>query len=270
MWAKNNSVENFVFIGSPILGMEWNKEGEMVVCATDKGLLLVTKDKKVKVLSTGTLGRPFKVVNNVDVASNGRIYFSDATDKFPLKKYYLEGLEMGLHGRLLVYDPKLEMTDIVIDSLAFANGVALSKEEDFVLVSDTYRTRVVRYWLKGPKMGTADIFLDNLPGYPDNINANGDGTFWIALAGRRSESFDFFQGLPLVKNALAKLPKWSWFGFVEKGGWVLKINGKGKIIESLEDSKGKVFRFTTSAREREGKVYFSSFLGDYIGVYEFP
>lgn len=53
--------------------------------------------------------------------------------------------------------------------------------EDFVLVNETYRYRIVRYWLKGPKAGTHEVFIDNLPGFPDNISSNRKGTFWLAL-----------------------------------------------------------------------------------------
>jgi sugar lactone lactonase YvrE len=36
-------------------------------------------------------------------------------------------------------------------------------------------------WLKGEKAGEAEIFVDNLPGNPDNIRLGSDGHFWIAL-----------------------------------------------------------------------------------------
>lgn len=39
-----------------------------------------------------------------------------------------------------------------------------------------------RYWLKGPKQGTSDIFIDNLPGPPDGISIAEDGqTYWVTI-----------------------------------------------------------------------------------------
>lgn len=35
----------------------------------------------------------------------------------------------------------------------YANGVALAKDESFVAVVETNRFRVLRYWLKGPRVG---------------------------------------------------------------------------------------------------------------------
>jgi hypothetical protein len=39
----------------------------------------------------------------------------------------------------------------------------------------------VRHWLNGINKGKTDIFIENLPGGPDNINLAPDGSFWIAL-----------------------------------------------------------------------------------------
>ena len=40
--------------------------------------------------------------------------------------------------------------------------------------------RIQKYWLKGPKAGTSEIIMDNLPGFPDNISSNGKGIYWVA------------------------------------------------------------------------------------------
>jgi len=39
----------------------------------------------------------------------------------------------------------------------------------------------VRHWLKGEKKGKTDIFVENLPGAPDNVNLAPDGSFWVGL-----------------------------------------------------------------------------------------
>lgn len=35
--------------------------------------------------------------------------------------------------------------------------------------------------MTGPQAGTSDIFIDNFPGMPDNINRDGNGLFWVTL-----------------------------------------------------------------------------------------
>lgn len=43
------------------------------------------------------------------------------------------------------------------------------------------RFRCLKYWLKGEFEGKTEVFIDNLPGGPDNINLLEDGSYWIAL-----------------------------------------------------------------------------------------
>ena len=74
-------------------------------------------------------------------------------------------LEKSTAGSDLVRnDPATGKTETLLKDLYFANGVTLSANEDFVLVNETYRYRITRYWLSGEKAGTHDVFIDNLPG----------------------------------------------------------------------------------------------------------
>lgn len=69
----------------------------------------------------------------------------------------------------------------MIRNLAFANGVLLSDDESFVLAAETVKNRIMKYNLKGPKAGQHEIFIDGLPGIPDNIHSDGHGGFLLSL-----------------------------------------------------------------------------------------
>jgi hypothetical protein len=66
-----------------------------------------------------------------------------------------------------------------------------------------------RYWLKGPNKGKADVFLDNLPGIPDNIRLTKDGVFEVSLAMPRTKSepmlSDKLSHYPLFRRFLTRL-----------------------------------------------------------------
>lgn len=47
-------------------------------------------------------------------------------------------------GRLVKYDPKTKKNTVLLNGLHFANGVQLSKNEDFVLVADMMQSRIMR------------------------------------------------------------------------------------------------------------------------------
>ena len=67
-----------------------------------------------------------------------------------------------------------------MEELSFANGIALSKKEDFLLVNEGGAARIWRYWLKGEKRGQKEIFV-HTPGSPDNIRQSEDGKFLVGI-----------------------------------------------------------------------------------------
>ena len=72
-------------------------------------------------------------------ASDGSVYFSDASTKFENEKWVLELLEAKPYGRLLKYDPITRKTTVLLDGLWFANGVALSPREDYIVICETWK-----------------------------------------------------------------------------------------------------------------------------------
>ena len=87
----------------------------------------------------------------------------------------LDLLEGRPYGRFIVYDPSTNEAEVLLKDLYFPNGVALSSSEEFVLINETWRYRILRYWLKGQHAGQKEVFIDNLPGFPDGVSSNDKG-----------------------------------------------------------------------------------------------
>ncbi|PKH00165.1 SMP-30/gluconolactonase/LRE family protein [Paraglaciecola sp. MB-3u-78] len=251
------------------LGMQFDKNENLIVCDADKGLLSINPQGKITVLATSANNLPFKLTDALDISSDGIIYFTDASFKYGQSEYLYDLLESKAHGRLLSYNPDNGQIKVLLSDLYFANGVALSQQEDFLLVNETYRYRIVRYWLQGPKAGTQDIFIDNLPGFPDNISSNGKGTFWLALFTVRNDVLDTLHAFPFLKAQMSKLPKALW-PKPEPYGLVLALNEQGQITQSLHDPSGEHLKEITSAREYGGYLYLGSLHNDRIGKYKLP
>jgi sugar lactone lactonase YvrE len=156
-----------------------------------------------------------------------------------------------------------------MDGLYFANGVALSSDESFVLVSETYRYRIQRYWLRGPRAGRSDIFIDNLPGFPDGVSSNRQGTFWVAMATPRKSLVDAMHPYPFLKNALAKLPRSLWPKPV-RYGLVLGLGEDGQVAFSLHDPGGERVHMVTSVEQRGDHLYLGSLTNDRIARVPVP
>lgn len=80
-----------------------------------------------------------RFADDVIEASDGSLYFSVASTKFDLHSWYLDVLEAKPHGQLLKYDPSSSETSILLEDLAFANGVALSRDQDYLVVCETWK-----------------------------------------------------------------------------------------------------------------------------------
>lgn len=264
---KDDSVETFAETGGRPLGMDFDASGNLIVADAYKGLLSVDKAGKIKVLSTEADGVPFAFTDDLDIASDGTIYFSDASSRFQQPDYLLDLLEARPHGRLLAYDPASGQTRVLLKDLYFANGVALSAAEDFVLVNETYRYRITRYWLKGEKAGQHDVFIDNLPGLPDNLQGDRKGTFWVALPSPRKADADFLHRHPWLKAQIAKLPRALWPKPIAYG-LVIAVNEQGQIVRSLHDTSGTHLRMITSVKPVGDYLYFGSLDNDRIGRLE--
>ncbi|MGB4075034.1 SMP-30/gluconolactonase/LRE family protein [Pseudomonas sp.] len=260
----DGSVETFADTQGRPLGMDFDAGGNLIVADAYKGLLSVNAQGQIKVLTSEAEGVPFKFTDDLDIARDGTIYFSDASARFEQPDYLLDLLEARPHGRLLSYNPSSGETKVLLKDLYFANGVALSAAEDFVLVNETYRYRITRYWLSGDKAGTHDIFIDNLPGLPDNLQGDRNGTFWVALPTPRNTDADFLHRQPWLKAQMAKLPRALWPKAVAYG-FAIAVNEQGEITQSLHDTSGTHLRMITSAKPVGDYLYLGSLDNDRIG-----
>jgi sugar lactone lactonase YvrE len=262
--ARGGPPELFAETKGRPLGLEFDGAGGLVVADANQGLLLAGRDGAVSVLSREAGGRPFGCVNDLDIASDGTIYFTDATDRFPLSVYRQDIVEHRPNGRLLAYDPAARAARVVFDGLHFANGVALGPDESFVVVAETGKYRLWRVWLKGPRRGEREVFVANLPGFPDNVTFNGRDTFWVALVSPRNKLLDTLLPRPFLRKVIARLPS-----FMQPApsryGFVLGLDAEGHVTHNLQDPSGSHFALVSSAVEHGGALYLGSLGEDAVG-----
>jgi sugar lactone lactonase YvrE len=239
------------------LGLVFDGNGNLIVADAIKGLLSIARDGAVSVLTTEADGLRFTCTNDLDIARDGTIYFTDASSKFPLTNFTADILEHQGNGRLLAYDPKTKTTRTLLKYLCFANGVAVSPDQTFLLVVETGSYRVHRYWLSGPKQGQSEIFIDNLPGFPDGISSNGKDKFWLALVTPRDKTLDKLLPHPILRKVIYRLPK-----FVQPApkrySFVLGLDMSGKIVENLQNPTADCYAQIANVVEHNGALYFGS------------
>ena len=244
------------------LGIKFDKDENLVVCDSYKGLLSIDPAGNIKVLATTAEGVPFKFTNALDISEDGTIYFTDASSKYGQNEYLYDLLESRPHGRFMAYNPATGKTEVILKDLYFANGVALSRQEDFVLINETSRYRILRYWLKGPKAGTHDIFIDNLPGFPDNISPGLQGRFWVGLAAPRVDILDRLSDKPLLRKVVQRLPSFVRPDAVPSSH-VIAITADGQVLMNLQDPDAR-FPTLTGVAETKEALYLTTLFGDQL------
>ena len=240
--------------GGRPLGIELSGDGTLIVCDADKGLLRVRPTGEVTTLVDSFDGQRFVFTNNAAIASDGTIYFTVTSTRYTIHVYIDDLLEHSGTGRLFALRPDGTI-DLLMDGLQFSNGVALDSNEASVFVVETGSYRILRYWLAGDQAGKTDVFVDNLPGFPDNASF-GDGILWIGAPSPRQSLVDMMMPRPWLRKVTNRLPD-STKPKAIRHGTVLGFDESGVVRHNLQDSTGSV-AITTGARWHEGRLYIGS------------
>ncbi len=263
-----SAVETFVQTGGRPLGMKFDRSGRLLVADAFRGLLAVSSDRVLTVLADSVNGRRMLFPNDLDIAQDGSVWFSDTSQRFDQSHWILEFWEGRPTGRVLRYEPRTGRADVKLDGLGFANGVALGPDDAFVLVSETTAARVTRLWTKGPRAGQRETFAV-LPGYPDNLTYNGRGIFWVALATPRIPALERLAGWPQVRRALYHIPAAIRDPKPGRVAWVIGLDTEGRVVRDWQDPAER-FGSLASVVESAGRLYLGSIQTNAIGSLEVP
>ncbi|KAJ4961951.1 hypothetical protein NE237_021861 [Protea cynaroides] len=228
------------------MGLQFNNATcDLYISDAYFGLVVVGSNGGVaKLLANSAEGVPFRFTNSVEVDKHtGTVYFTDSSTRYQRRQYIQCMLSGDSTGRLMKYDPKSKKVTVLLRGLTFANGVALSKDKSFLLVAETTTKLILKYWLKGSKAQTSEVFK-RLPSYPDNIRRNAKGEFWVAMVSGQTN-----QTTP--------------------GVVAYRLNKKGRILETLyDDGKGNLDQ-NSEVHEYDEKLWISSVSLAYVSAYNY-
>ena len=254
--------------GGRPLGLRADGAGGVWIADSMRGLLHLRGTGQMTVVATDIAGSPLKFVDDLDIDSRGGIWFSDASQRFDYTEVALDFFEGSRTGRLLRYDPGTDSIEVMMEGLFFANGVTLGPNEDYVLVNETGMGRVHRLWISGDKAGQRDIFVDELPGTPDNIRFDGVDTFWIAMPSLRA-SIDLLAGLPRLRALLSFLPVALLEAAALPASFVVAVNLEGEVVHNLQDQNNP-FHYITGVTPCGDTLYLGSLQTVAIGALPAP
>lgn len=255
--TPDDKVEEFLVTDNWITGMQFDKNGTLIALMNDVGLVKIYPDKSIDTLLTTTpSGQPIRMGTGLKIASDGIIYFVNmsSTNKTSWKYVNKLILEMKPTGGVFSFNPKSKVTTTISEGNYFGNGLEISKNEDFILVSETSKYRILKYWIKGEKKGQLETFMENLAGFPNNISKSQSGNYWIGFTTKRNDQLDKIHPKVGMKKFVYSLPS-----FIqpkpEKFGMVMEVSEEGEIVRSLFDTKGTHVTEAGAIVEHQGYLY---------------
>jgi len=283
MKPDGSGKEVVVRTGGRPLGFDFDASGALIVAdplyGDHGGLLRVTgagSAAKVELLTDNVHGDPIRYADGVVVAKNGKIYFTDASRRFGAKAWggtfnasVLDVVEHSSTGRVLEYDPVTKATRLLLSDLCFANGIALSADEQHLFVSETGEYRIWKLAVNAKDVSAkspaadARILLGNLPGHPDNLMRGQDGRMWVGLVKPRGAFIDDNAGKPWMRALALRLPKALW-PVPPAYGHVFAFDESGKVLLDLQDPAG-AYPETTAVTESADRLYVQSLHAKTLG-----
>ena len=269
-WIYRFSGENFATrelfanIGGRPLGLAFDRDDNLIVCVSGMGLYGVKPEGEVFKLTDQTNRSWFSIrddsiirlADDLDIAPDGKIYFSDASVRYDLHSWIFDGLEGRRNGRVLCYDPATATTRPFVSGLIFPNGICMEADGRSFLFAESYGCMVSRCWIEGPKRGRVERVIKDLPGIPDNINRASDGNYWLAMVGMRSPVWDLALTMPGFRVRMVKrVPRDEWLAPNLNLGCVIKFAADGRILDCLWDGARINNPAITSMREHQGWLY---------------
>jgi sugar lactone lactonase YvrE len=243
--------------GGRPLGLELDLDGRLLVCDAHRGLLRVdTRTGGVEAVSDSVDGVRMMFCNNAAIAGDGTVWFSDSSRKYGIESWKSDFVQNTRTGRLLRRDPD-GTTTTVLDGLAFANGVALARDESYVAVAESGARTVVRHWITGPRAGTRDYLVEKLPGYPDNIARGSDGLIWVTIASPVDPLVERLQKGPMfLRKSVTRIPE----KVQPKPKRTVRVQAYddgGTLVHDV-DVKTDSYHMVTGVREHDGRVWLGS------------
>ncbi|RVW36000.1 Protein strictosidine synthase-like 2 [Vitis vinifera] len=236
------------------LGLSFSElTGELYIADAYMGLLVVGPNGGLaSTVASEAQGTPFGFSNGVDIhQTNGAVYFSDSSSRYQRRK---------------------QTSNSSSPESRVSKWSSVEQNGDFILLSETSRCRILRFWLQTSKAGTVEVFT-LLPGFPDNIKRNSKGEFWVGMHSRKGKLVEWFLSYPWIGRTLLKLPFphgfLSFFSKWRKTGFAVRLSEEGEVLEIFEPKNGNGWISSISeVYERDGSLWIGSVTTPCVGKYE--
>ena len=187
-WTPGEGISTYRQPSNYANGHTRDRQGRLVSC--EHGARRVTRtehDGSITVIADACNGKPLNSPNDVIVASDGGIWFSDP--HYGIMTDY-EGFRWEQGNPCVVYraDPATGALEVMVDDMNCPNGLAFSPDESLLYVADTGRMfssdpqHMRVYDMVDGRPVNGRLFHTVEPGCSDGFRLDSDGNVWTSAA----------------------------------------------------------------------------------------
>lgn len=164
-----------------------DRQGRLITCEQDTRRVTRTEaDGRITVLIDGFEGKKLNAPNDVVVASDGAVWFSDPGYGI-LGNYEGHKDTLDLPARVYRLDPQSGQVKVVADSFDKPNGLAFSPDEKKLYIIDSGithggRANIRVFDVNGDALSNDRVFAEGFaPGFTDGMRVDVDGNVWCSM-----------------------------------------------------------------------------------------
>jgi len=283
-------------LGGPVTTLAGEPSGALLAGVGGVGVVRIEPSDRAEPVVIQAGGRPLACPTAVAVhPASGVIYVTDGSRTSTPERWVWDLMEGNASGRLVAVDPKTGAATVLLEGLAWPAGVAVSPDGRHLVFSTAWDHSVRRYDLDGT--GTVAVLQQGLPGYPGTLTPTpGDG-YWLSVFALRTQLVELLlmedeyrtemmrtidpdywirpalRSLdsprePLQGGAIRKLGVKKPWAPPRSYGMVLRLDGDGEIVASLQSPADGTRHGIASARQRGGTVFIAAQGADAILIHQ--
>jgi sugar lactone lactonase YvrE len=181
----------FAEFDGPVGGMNFCPDGRLMVCVAGKGVAFINEYGALAGAVDVAEERPIRCALSAVAGPDGFVYIAEGTVCHEPIGWYVDLMERRQAGRLIRCNPHTFETEVLLTGLSYPCGVAISRDGEWLLVSESWKHMLSRFPLDNIQENCREVVIPNLPGYPGRICHSSDGGYWMCIFAMRTYLVDF-------------------------------------------------------------------------------
>jgi sugar lactone lactonase YvrE len=168
--------------------LAFDGNGRLLAC-TAQGLAVLDAAGRLTNLIEKVEGEPLRCLTAVAAAPDGAIFLAEGGARHSAEDWRRDLMERHELGRIIACGPALDDGRTLLHGLNYPAGLAVKDRR--LWFTESFAHRLSQAPITGTTIGTPEIAIRNMPGYPSRLSAARSHGFWLSLFALRTHLVEF-------------------------------------------------------------------------------